>query len=98
MLTLDGDIALWTVAIRPSQTSDFKRFVARLRRALRKSPDHRHRQQAEGWQIIQGETPVQERNVTYIYIVHPVVPAADYTFMLAVYEHSDVPTFPTQKY
>jgi hypothetical protein len=36
MLTLDGDIALWTVAIRPSETSDFKRFVARLRRALRK--------------------------------------------------------------
>jgi hypothetical protein len=94
MLTLDGDIALWTIAIRPDRTADFKKFVTKLRGALRRSPDPQHRQQAEGWQIIKGDTPIHEKNVTYIYIVHPVVLAADYTFMLAVYEYSDVPPLP----
>jgi hypothetical protein len=88
MLKLDGDTALWTIAIRPDQTADFEKLVARLRRALMKSPDTQHRQQAEGWQIIKGETPVHEKNVTYMYIVHPVVLATDYTFMLALYERS----------
>jgi hypothetical protein len=86
MLTLDGDTALWTVAIRPDQTSDFEKFVAKLRHALRESPDPQRRQQAEGWQIVQGKKPLYESNITYIYIVHPVVLAADYTFMLALYE------------
>jgi hypothetical protein len=56
---------------------------------LRKSPNPQHRQQAEGWQIFEGETPAHEKNVTYVYIVHPVVLGADYTFMLALYEYSD---------
>ena len=32
--TIDGDAALWTVAIRPDKTQDFERVMTKLRDAL----------------------------------------------------------------
>jgi hypothetical protein len=50
--TLDGQAALWTVAIRPDKTADFERVLAKLREALLKSDKPERRQQAQGWTVL----------------------------------------------
>ena len=48
-LTMSGDIALWTVAIKPNKTADFERVLAKLHSALEHSADPKRQQQAAGW-------------------------------------------------
>lgn len=85
-LTLSGDIALWTVAIKPDKTADFERIMSRLRDALLKSDDPQRRRQAEGWKVMRLEKPLPDGNIAYVHVVNPVVPGADYTVMQALYD------------
>ena len=85
-LTLSGDVALWTVAIRPDKTADFEQIMAKLRDALLKSPDADRRRQAEGWKVMRLEKPLPDGNIAYVHIVNPVVPGADYTVMQILYD------------
>jgi len=45
-LTFQGDVALWTVAIKPGKAA-FEKVLARVRDALQKS--ERRKRQAAGW-------------------------------------------------
>ena len=36
-LTMEGDLALWSVAIRPDKTGDFEKIMAKIKDALSKS-------------------------------------------------------------
>lgn len=84
--TLDGEAALWTVAIRADKTADFERVLARLREALLRSDTPERRQQAQGWTVLRLTTPLPDGNVAYVHDVRPVVPGADYSVMRILYD------------
>ena len=87
-----GDVALWTVAIKPDKTADFEKIVARLRDALVASPKPERRQQAAGWKLMKVEKPLPDGNIAYVHIIRPVVPGADYSLMQTLYDE-----FPTER-
>jgi hypothetical protein len=84
--TLDGQAALWTVAIKPDKTADFERVLARLRQALLQSDKAERRQQAQGWTVLRLTTPLPDGNVAYVHDVRPVVPGVDYSVMRILYD------------
>jgi hypothetical protein len=84
--TLDGELALWTVAIKPDKTADFERVLARLRDALSKSQNPVRRQQSAGWKVIKVEKPMPDGNIAYVHVISPVVKGADYAVMQTLYE------------
>jgi hypothetical protein len=85
-LTFDGDVALWTVAIKPDKTADFEKIMTKLREALAKSTDPQRRQQADGWKVMKIAKPLPDGNIAYVHVVNPVVKGADYTIMQALYD------------
>ena len=85
-LTMEGDLALWSVAIRPDKTADFEQVMARLHEALLKSGQPTRQQQARGWKVVRLATPLPDGNVTYVHVVSPVIPEADYTVMQILYD------------
>jgi len=85
-LTFAGDLALWTVAIKPDKTADFERIMARVRDALSKSPDTLRQRQAAGWKVMKIEKPLPDGNIAYVHVINPVVPEADYTVMQILYD------------
>lgn len=84
-LTFQGDIALWSVAIRPDKTADFEEVIAKLKEALAKSERPEAKQQAAGWKLMKG-IKLPDGNIIYTHVIHPVVADADYTVMQVIYE------------
>jgi hypothetical protein len=85
-LTFQGDVALWTVAIKPDKTADFEKVLARVRDALQKSENPQRKQQAAGWRVMRMEKPLPDGNIAYVHIISPVVTGADYTLLKAIYD------------
>ena len=85
-LTFEGDTAYWAVAIKADKTADFEAVIAKLRDGLMKSGKPERRQQAAGWKIIKLSKPLPDGNVTYVHMVSPVIPGADYTVMQVLYD------------
>ncbi len=85
-LTFDGDVGLWTIAIKPDKTADFEKIMAKLREGLLKSDKPERRQQAAGWKVMKISKPLPDGNIAYVHIVSPVVPGADYTIMQTLYD------------
>src|SRR5262245_17225134 len=85
-LTLPGNVALWTVAIKPDKTADFEAIMAKLRDGLTKSTKPERRQQAAGWKLMKVDMPLADGTIAYVHIINPVVPGADYTIMQALYD------------
>ena len=84
-LTFQGDIALWSVAIKPDKTADFEQVIAKLKEALAKSERPETKQQAAGWKVMKG-VKLPDGNIIYTHVIHPVVPDVDYTVMALIYE------------
>jgi len=85
-LLLQGDVALWTVAIKPDKTADFERVVQRLRDGLIHSEKAERKQQAAGWRVVKLDKPLPDGNIAYVHIIAPVVPGADYSLMQSLYD------------
>ena len=85
-LTFDGDVALWTVAIKPDKTADFERVMSRLREALMNSEQPQRRDQARGWRVMRVAKPLPDGNIAYVHVLNPVVAGADYTIMQVLYD------------
>jgi hypothetical protein len=85
-LTFDGDVALWTVAIKPDKTGDFERVMNRLREALMSSEHPQRHEQAKGWRVIRIGKPLPDGTIAYVHVISPVVPGADYTIMQVLYD------------
>lgn len=85
-LTFPGDLALWTVAIKPDKTAAFEQIMARVRDALAKSPDAVRQRQAAGWKVMKIEKPLPDGNIAYVHVISPVVHDADYTVMQILYD------------
>jgi hypothetical protein len=84
-LVLNGDAALWTVAIKPDKTADFEKVLARVRDALQQSTQPERKQQAAGWRVLKVDKPLPDGTIAYIHIITPVA-NADYTLLKMIYE------------
>ena len=84
--TFSGDIALWTVAIKPDKTAAFEDIMTRVHEALMKSSDPQRQQQAAGWKVMKIEKPLADGNIAYVHVINPVVKGADYTVMQILYD------------
>lgn len=85
-LTFAGDVALWTVAIKPAKTTAFEQIMTRVRDALAKSSDPARQRQAAGWKVMKIEKPLPDGNIAYVHVISPVVHDADYTVMQILYD------------
>ena len=85
-LTFQGDVALWTVAIKPDKTAAFEQIMTKVRDALSKSSDASRQRQAAGWKVMKIEKPLPDGNIAYVHIIDPVVRDADYTVMQILYD------------
>ena len=85
-LNFSGDMALWTVAIKPDKTAGFEQIMSRVREALTKSSDPVRQRQAAGWKIMKIEKPLPDGNIAYVHVINPVVHEAEYTVMQILYD------------
>lgn len=90
-LTFDGQIALWSVAIKADKTADFEQVVAKLKESLAKAATPEAKQQAAGWKVMRGIKNPTTGDIIYTHVINPVVPGADYTVMRIIYEANQDP-------
>ena len=74
---MEGDVALWSVAIKPDKTADFESVMGRLKEALQKSEKPERKEQAASWKIFKSADPGP--NALYVMMIDPAVKGADYT-------------------
>jgi len=89
--TMEGDLALWNVAIRPDKTADFDQFLGKLKEALTKSTAPEAKQQLAGWKVIKVAKPLPDGNIHYIHVINPVA-GADYNLLQVMYTVFTDPT------
>lgn len=97
-LTFDGDTALWLLAIKPDKTADFEEVMAKVGEALNTSANGQRQQQAAGWKVVKGTTPMPDGNIVYTHVINPVVRGADYSIMTILYEAFEDPAERTRLY
>ena len=89
--TMEGDLALWNVAIRPDKTADWDQFLGKLKEALSKAGTPEAKQQLAGWKIIKVAKPLPDGNIHYIHVINPVA-GADYNLLQVMYAVFTDPT------
>ena len=83
-LTMEGDLALWSVAIRPDKTADYEQIIGKVKEALTKSTAPEAKQQLAGWKVIKMSKPMPDGNLIYTHVITPV-PGADYNILQVLY-------------
>jgi hypothetical protein len=83
-LTMEGDLALLSVAIRPDKTADYEKVLGKVKEALTKSTAPEAKQQLAGWKVIKGLKPMPDGNVVYTHVITPVA-GADYNILQVLY-------------
>ena len=86
-LTVDGDAAMITIAVRPDRTTEFDRIIEQTKAALARSRNPQRKAQAAGWQVFKSEEMVQG-NAAYLMRLDPAVRGADYGFTAIIAEDS----------
>jgi hypothetical protein len=89
--TLEGDLALWSVSIRPDKTADYEQVLNRVKEALTKSEAPEAKQQLAGWKVIKAAKPMPDGNIIYTHVITPV-PGADYNILQVLYATFTDPT------
>jgi len=84
-LQFTGDVALWTVAIKPDKTADYEKILMRVRDALQNSDDPQRKQQAAGWRVMKLSESLPDGNIAYVHLITPVIAGADYTLLKPIY-------------
>ena len=82
--TLDGDLALWSVSIRPDKTADYEAVLNKVKEALTKSEAPEAKQQLAGWKVIKASKPMPDGNIVYTHVIAPVA-GADYNILQVLY-------------
>ena len=90
-LTFNGDVGILTIAIKPDQTAAFEQLMGKVREALMKSEKPERKQQAAGWKVVKGATPMPDGNIVYMHLLDPVVKGADYGILAILYEGNPDP-------
>ncbi len=88
--TMEGDLAIWNVAVKPDKTAEYEAVMTAVKDALAKSERPDAKQQAAGWKVIKLSTQVQG-NVVYTHVIQPVA-GADYSVLPVIYEVVKDPT------
>ena len=83
-LTMEGDLALLSVAIRPDKGADYEKILGKVKEALTKSTAPEAKQQLAGWKVIKGSKPMPDGNLVYTHVITPV-PGADYNILQVLY-------------
>lgn len=89
--TMEGDLALWSVAIRPDKTGDFEQVMAKVKDALTKSEAPDAKRQLAGWKVVKMMKAMPDGNVIYTHVITPV-PGADYNILQVLYATFKDPT------
>ena len=82
--TLDGELALWSVSIRPDKTADYEAVLNKVKEALTKSEAAEAKQQLAGWKVIKASKPMPDGNIVYTHVITPVA-GADYNILQVLY-------------
>ncbi len=82
--TLEGDLALWSVSIRPDKTADYEQVLNKVKEALSKSEAPEAKKQLAGWKVVKASKPMPDGNIIYTHVITPV-PGADYAVMQLLY-------------
>jgi len=83
--TMDGDVALWSVSIRPDKTADYEQVMNKVKEVLTAADaPAEKKQQAAGWKIIKAPKPMPDGNIIYTHVITPV-PGADYAVLQVLY-------------
>jgi hypothetical protein len=89
--TLDGDLALWSVSIRPDKTADYESVLNKVKETLTKSEAPEAKQQLAGWKVIKASKPMPDGNIVYTHVITPVA-GADYNILQVLYGTFKDPT------
>jgi hypothetical protein len=95
--TLEGDVALWSVAIKADKTADYEQVLAKLKEALQMSTKPEAKQQLAGWKVMRGVKNPTTGDIIYTHIITPVA-GADYATMQNIYDAITDPMVRTQVY
>jgi hypothetical protein len=82
--TMDGELALWSVSIRPDKTADYEQVLAKVKEALQKQGTPEATQQLAGWKVVKALKPMPDGNIVYTHVITPV-PNADYSILQVLY-------------
>src|SRR5688572_29496613 len=82
--TMEGDLALWSVSIRPDKTADYEQILTKVKDALTKSQAPEAKQQLAGWKVIKATKPMPDGNIIYTHVITPA-PGADYNILQVLY-------------
>jgi hypothetical protein len=88
---LEGDLALWSVSIRPDKTADYEQILTKVKEALTKSQAPEAKQQLAGWRVIKAAKPMPDGNILYQHVIQPVA-GADYNILQVLYGTFTDPT------
>lgn len=88
---MDGELALWSVAINPDKTADYEKILERLKEVLNKSSAPEAKQQAAGWKVMKMAKPMPDGKIIYTHVITPV-PGADYNILQSLYTVITDPT------
>jgi hypothetical protein len=83
-LMMEGDVALWSVAIKPDKTADFEKFLGKLKEALTKAGTPEAKAQLAGWKVVKMSTTMPDGTVVYTHVINPVN-GADYNLLQVMY-------------
>lgn len=89
--TMEGDVALWSVSIRPDKTSDYEQILGRVKTELAKSTAPEAKAQLDGWKVFKGTKPMPDGNVIYTHVITPA-PGQDYNLLQVLYQTITDPT------
>lgn len=89
--TLEGDLALWSVAVKADKTADYEQVLTKVKEALTKADTPEAKQQLAGWRVVKMSKPMPDGNIVYTHVITPV-PGADYNILQVLYATITDPT------
>jgi len=84
--SFSGDVGVLSYIVKGDKAADFEALVAKLKDGLAKSEKPDRKAQGAGWRVLKQVEARPDGNITYLFLVDPVVKDADYTFSAILYE------------
>jgi hypothetical protein len=89
--TMDGELALWSVAINGDKTGDYEKILEKVKEVLSKRDAPEAKQQLAGWKVMKMSKPMADGKVIYTHVITPVA-GADYNILQVLYATITDPT------
>jgi len=89
--TMDGELALWSVAINGDKTGDYEKILEKVKEVLAKRDAPEAKQQLSGWRVMKMSKPMADGKVIYTHVITPVA-GADYNILQLLYATITDPT------